>query len=86
MTFVAELPNTYNSAKEDNLGFWYSTPKLNGVRCIYINGRPRGLRNQSLTKRYVGFDRLELACRGICDANNLPFLDGELIVNSRENP
>jgi hypothetical protein len=40
----------------------------------------RGLRSQNLKTRYVGFDRLELACRSICDANNLSFLDGELYI------
>jgi len=40
----------------------------------------RGLRSQNLKTRYVGFDQLELACRSICDANNLSFLDGELYI------
>jgi len=81
MTFVAEVPNTYNPAKEYDLGFWLSRPKLNGVRCIYTrDGAARGLRSQSLTTRFVGLDRLELACRSLCDANNLSFLDGELYI------
>ncbi|MEG4587253.1 hypothetical protein QUA54_18835 [Microcoleus sp. MOSTC5] len=84
MTFVAEIPNTYNPAKEYMVGFWLSTPKLNGVRCIYTrDGAARGLRSQSLTTRYVGFDRLELACRSLCDANNLSFIDGELFIPGR---
>ena len=28
----------------------------------------------------MGFDRLELACRALCDANNLSFIDGELFI------
>ena len=80
MTFLAEVPNTYNPVKEYELGFWYSTQKLNGVRCIYINGRPRGLRNQTLKTRYVGLDRLELECRILCETHNLSFLDGELYI------
>jgi len=81
MTFVAEVSNTYNPAREYDLGFWLSSPKLNGVRCIYTrDGAVRGLRSQNLKTRYVGFDRLELACRSICDANNLSFLDGELYI------
>ena len=80
MTFLAEIPNTYNPAKEYELGFWYSTQKLNGVRCIYINNRPRGLRNQTLKTRYVGLDRLELECRILCETHNLSFLDGELYI------
>ncbi|MEG4843761.1 hypothetical protein QUB05_04630 [Microcoleus sp. F10-C6] len=80
MTFLAEVPNTYNPAKEYELGFWYSVPKLNGVRCIYINGRPRGLRNQTLKTRYVGLYRLELECRILCETHNLSFLDGELYI------
>jgi len=84
MTFVAEVPNTYNPAKEYDLGFWLSRPKLNGVRCIYTrDGISRGLRSQTLTTRFVGFDRLELACRSLCDANNLSFLDGELFIPGR---
>ena len=81
MTFIAEVPNTYNPAKEYMIGFWLSTPKLNGVRCIYTrDGISRGLRSQTLTTRFVGLDRLELACRAICDANNLSFIDGELFI------
>ncbi|MEG4455910.1 hypothetical protein [Microcoleus sp. N9_A1] len=81
MTFIAEVPNTYNPAKEYMIGFWLSTPKLNGVRCIYTrDGISRGLRSQTLTTRFVGLDRLELACRSLCDANNLSFLDGELFI------
>jgi hypothetical protein len=81
MTFVAEVSNTYNPAREYDLGFWLSSPKLNGVRCIYTrDGAVRGLRSQNLKTRYVGFDQLELACRSICDANNLSFLDGELYI------
>jgi hypothetical protein len=81
MTFVAEVSNTYNPAREYDLGFWLSSPKLNGVRCIYTrDGAVRGLRSQNLKTRYVGFDRLELACRSICDANNLSFLDGKLYI------
>ncbi|MEG4960296.1 MULTISPECIES: hypothetical protein [unclassified Microcoleus] len=84
MIFVAEVPNTYNPAKEYMVGFWLSSPKLNGVRCIYTrDGISRGLRSQSLTTRFVGFDRLELACRALCDANNLSFLDGELFIPGR---
>jgi len=81
MTFVAQVSNTYNPAREYDLGFWLSSPKLNGVRCIYTrDGAVRGLRSQNLKTRYVGFDQLELACRSICDANNLSFLDGELYI------
>jgi hypothetical protein len=81
MTFVAEVSNTYNPAREYDLAFWLSSPKLNEVRCIYTrDGTVRGLRSQNLKTRYVGFDRLELACRSICDANNLSFLDGELYI------
>ncbi|MEG4838326.1 MULTISPECIES: hypothetical protein [unclassified Microcoleus] len=87
MTFVAEVPNTYNPAKEYMVGFWLSTPKLNGVRCIYTrDGISRGLRSQTLTTRFVGFDRLELACRSLCDANNLSFIDGELFIPGKSFP
>lgn len=81
---LPQLPNTYNPAKEYPTGFWFSSPKLNGVRCVYIrDGMTRGLRSQTLTTRFVGLDRLELACRAICDANNLSFIDGELFISGK---
>ncbi|MEG3899224.1 MULTISPECIES: hypothetical protein [unclassified Microcoleus] len=78
---LPQIANTYNPTKEYPTGFWFSSPKLNGVRCVYTrDGMTRGLRSQTLTTRFVGLDRLELACRSICDANNLSFMDGELFI------
>ncbi|MEG3981844.1 ATP-dependent DNA ligase [Microcoleus sp. D3_18a_C4] len=79
---LPELANSYSPTKNYDLGFWLSSPKLDGLRCIYTrDGKDRGLRSRSGTTRYVGgFDRLELECRAICDANNLSFLDGELYI------
>jgi hypothetical protein len=78
---LPQLPNTYNPAREYLTEFWFSSPNLNGVRCIYTrDGITRGLRSPTLTTRFVGLDRLELACRSICDANNLSFMDGELFI------
>jgi len=78
---LLQLANTYNPAKEYPTGFWFSSPKLNGIRCVYQRfGEIKGLRSQTLTTRFVGLDRLELACQAICDANNLSFLDGELFI------
>ncbi|MEG4166579.1 MULTISPECIES: hypothetical protein [unclassified Microcoleus] len=78
---LPQLANTYSPAKEYLTGFWFSSPKLNGIRCVYQRfGAIKGLRSQTLTTRFVGLDRLELACQTICDANNLSFLDGELFI------
>lgn len=78
---LPQLPNTYSPAKEYPTGFWFSSPKLNGIRCVYQRfGALKGLRSQTLTTRFVGLDRLELACQAICDANNLSFMDGELFI------
>jgi hypothetical protein len=81
MTFVPQVAKVYNPAKEYMTGFWLSSQKLNGVRSIYLrNATERGLRSQNLKTRYVGFDRLELACKAICDQHNLSFLDGDLYI------
>ncbi|MEG4496972.1 hypothetical protein QUB05_07175 [Microcoleus sp. F10-C6] len=78
---LPQLPNTYSPAKEYPTGFWFSSPKLNGIRCVYHRfGAIKGLRSQTLTTRFVGLDRLELTCQAICDANNLSFMDGELFI------
>lgn len=82
---IPQLIKTYNPAKEYMTGFWLSTPKLNGVRSIYVRNPAqsikRGLRSQNQKTRYVGFDHLEIACRTICDQNSLSFLDGDLCVD-----
>ncbi|MEG4574248.1 hypothetical protein QUA56_16385 [Microcoleus sp. N3A4] len=78
---LPQIANTYNPTKEYPTGFWFSSPKFNGIRCIYQRfGDIKGLRSHTLTTRFVGLDRLELACQAICDANNLSFLDGELFI------
>ncbi|MEG4535039.1 hypothetical protein [Microcoleus sp. D2_18a_D3] len=78
---LPQLANTYTPAKEYPTGFWFSSPKLNGIRCVYQRfGNIKGLRSQTLTTRFVGLDRLELSCQTLCDANNLSFLDGELFI------
>ncbi|MEG4084853.1 hypothetical protein [Microcoleus sp. POL10_C6] len=78
---LPQLANTYSPAKEYPTGFFFSSPRLNGIRCVYQRFDDlKGLRSQILSTRFVGLDRLELACQSLCDAHNLTLLDGELFI------
>ncbi|MEG4535040.1 hypothetical protein [Microcoleus sp. D2_18a_D3] len=44
---LPQLANTYSPAKNYGVAEWFSSPKLDGVRCLYEN-MTSGLRSRSL--------------------------------------
>lgn len=75
---LPQLANTYNPTKKYANSQWLASPKLDGIRGLYLPDR--GLISRSQKIRYVGFDLIEKICLSICDSNNLSFLDGELHI------
>ncbi|NQE37290.1 hypothetical protein [Microcoleus asticus] len=76
---LLQLANTYSPTKNYGVSQWLSSPKLDGVRCLYENPT-NGLRSRSGKTRYSGLGEIEQICENIRSANNLSFLDGELYI------
>ncbi|MEG5043554.1 ATP-dependent DNA ligase [Microcoleus sp. B4-C1] len=76
---LLQLANTYSPTKNYGVAEWLSSPKLDGVRCLYEN-LTSGLRSRSGLTRYSGLGEIEQICESIRVANNLLFLDGELYI------
>ncbi|MEG4970995.1 hypothetical protein QUB11_30835 [Microcoleus sp. B6-A1] len=76
---LLQLANTYSPTKNYGVAEWLSSPKLDGVRCLYENPTS-GLRSRSGKTRYSGLTEIEQSCESIRVANNLSFIDGELYI------
>lgn len=76
---LLQLANTYSPTKNYGVSQWLSSPKLDGVRCLYENPI-KGLRSRSGLTRYSGLTEIEQICESMKVANNLSFLDGELYI------
>jgi ATP-dependent DNA ligase len=76
---LLQLANTYSPTKNYGVSQWLSSPKLDGVRCLYEN-QTNGLRSRSEKTRYSGLTEIEQIGESIRSANNLAFLDGELYI------
>lgn len=75
---MLQLANNYNPQKDYQTSNWLVSPKLDGVRCIYLPSRGLISRSQKVT--YVGFDAIESYCNLVCSEKNLTFIDGELYI------
>ncbi|MEG5063124.1 hypothetical protein QUB33_05820 [Microcoleus sp. B3-A4] len=76
---LPQLANTYSPTKNYGVTEWFSSPKLDGVRCLYEN-MTSGLRSRSGLTRYSGLTEIEEMCESIRSTNNLSFIDGELYI------
>lgn len=76
---LLQLANTYSPTKNYGVTQWLSSPKLDGIRCLYEN-QTSGLRSRSGKTRFFGFTDLEQICETIRSANDLSFIDGELYI------
>ncbi len=74
-----QLANTYNPTRNYHpVTEWLASPKLDGIRALYIPGD--GLISRSQKTRYAGFSSIERICESICKNNKLSFIDGELYI------
>ncbi len=74
---LPQLANTYTPSKDYKLSQWLASPKLDGVRALYIPGG--GLFSRSQKSRYIGFGSIESICLSICHSYNFSFIDGDII-------
>jgi len=75
--FKIQLANEFNIEKIHKYPeYWYVSPKLNGIRAIYLHGKSGLYTRQG--HKIIGFDFIEQDCFRMCNKLNLNFLDGEL--------
>lgn len=72
--FEVQKANRYDCIKDYGVDRWLASPKLDGVRCIYIDGQ---LYTRS-GKEVHGFDYVLEECRDIQRKCNVEVIDGEL--------
>lgn len=75
-----QLANTYNPEKNYRVSLWYASPKLDGVRAVFIP--QRGLFTRS-NNHLNGFSHMEQSLEIICKQSGLSFIDGELVIKGR---
>lgn len=74
--FTCQLANTYNPTKIYNVSGWWSSPKLDGIRCLFLPSQ--GLLSRTLKQKFVGLDHIENLCNQINGGFNI--IDGELYI------
>ena len=74
INFVCQLARTYRPTKDYEVSGWWSSPKLDGVRCLFLPGQ--GLYSRTLKTKFVGLEHIEQVCREI----GFNVIDGELYI------
>lgn len=74
--FTCQLANTYNPTKNYGVSGWWSSPKLDGVRALFLPGQ--GLLSRTLKQKFVGLEHIETLCNQINSGFNI--VDGELYI------
>ena len=69
-----QLAHNYYPTRNYNISGWYSSPKIDGVRCLYIPGK--GLFSRTQKIKYIGLEHIE----SLCYQGTSTILDGELYI------
>lgn len=69
-----QLAKKYDPEKNYNVGNWFATPKYDGLRGLFLNGKLYSRNN----KPFVGFEDIEAELAEICEEYDLNCVDGEL--------
>lgn len=72
--FKCQLANKYDPDKKYKTNTWYISPKLDGLRCLYRDGKLYTRQNKPI----IGFDHLEQEMKLLSNKYNLELIDGEL--------
>lgn len=80
--FKIQLAYPYDFERANYPDYWYVTPKLDGIRAIYIHNQQKIFTRKG--HEIIGFDHLVEQCFNICEKYKLEFLDGELWSQSVE--
>lgn len=76
---IVQLANTYSPTKNYRVNSWFASPKLDGVRAVFIPGKGLFTRNN---KPISGFVHMAEILDDICNVRGLSFIDGELVLKS----
>ncbi|HPM21359.1 MAG TPA: hypothetical protein PLY35_08940 [Thermotogota bacterium] len=74
--FKIQLANTYNPDKTYDVKFWYGSPKLDGLRCLYKHADKKLYTRNG--HEIIGFNEILIECIDYCNRFNLDYVDGEL--------
>lgn len=72
--FQCQLADKYIPGKNYNTDYWYSSPKLDGVRCVFMDGKLQSRQRKDIH----GFDEIAETCKELASKYNLQIIDGEL--------
>ena len=72
--FECQLANKYEEDKNYKTLMWYISPKLDGLRCLYREGKLFTRQNKPI----IGFDHLEEELEALVKKYDLDLIDGEL--------
>lgn len=72
--FTCQLANKYDMNKKYSSDYFYISPKLDGIRCIYKNGQLYSREGKFI----YGFDHIIKECKDLEKNFDFEFLDGEL--------
>ena len=75
-----QLANTYDPQKKYNTSSWFATPKLDGIRAVYIPQQGFFSRKGNPLS---GFGALAEELEILCAQRGLSFVDGEFIIPRR---
>lgn len=80
--FKVQLANKYdpNKAKNYHAPYFWASPKLDGIRCIYIHEANALFTRQG--KPIIGFDHIVSELTVLCDNEALSSCDGELYTHN----
>lgn len=63
-----QLANTYDPAKNYKTEFWFTTPKFDGVRAVFIPHEGLFIRNNKLIH---GLEKMQIALERICSEKKI---------------
>lgn len=74
-----QLAKTYSPARNYGVSSWWASPKMDGIRALYIQGR--GLVSRTQKTIFVGLQHIEAICEQMVAAAGEPIVvDGELFI------
>lgn len=74
MEFESQSAKSYRPTKEYGVSGWWSSPKIKGIRCLYLPGK--GLLSRTLKTQFIGFENIEQ----VCQSTGFKIIDGILSI------
>ena len=78
--FECQLADKWNPSKKYKNGFWWMTPKLDGLRAVFHSDK--GILLSRNNKEFKGFEAIESFLKAFCNEKGISHIDGELFNKS----